>query len=154
MKIKAIIGATALGLCLSGAAFANGLQEDRSWQFDNAVDKQFRLNAELARIKMKEGGFTQVFNVTADGASTVYIGNNTTIGTIENQNNLTNVANQSNVNIEGDGNTVGVGQTNQNSSQSGAVGYAIGSKTGTNFGDVGLQVGVPLNNCLDASCNP
>ena len=154
MKIKAIIGARVLGLCLTGNAFGNALQEERSWQFESAVGKQFLLNAELARLKQKNGGFTQVFNISADGASTVYVGNNTTIGNIESQNNITNVANQSNINIEGDGNNVNVDQNNQDSSQNGSVGYAIGSKTGTNFGDVGLQVGVPLSGCISASCNP
>ena len=146
MNIKAFLGAScALTLLLSSSAFANALQDDRAWQFESAVAKQYKLNQELARIKLKNGGFKQIFNVTADGASTVYVGNNTTIGEIGQQNNITNVANQSVVSVEGDDNNVEVGQNNQDSSQGGAVGYAIGSRSGDNNGSIGLAVGIPLN---------
>lgn len=103
-----------IGTLLSLPVLANGLGEDRSWKFRDPITKQLQLNGELARIKLDEGGFKQVFNIAADGASSVYVGNNTWI---DKQNNLTNIANQSAVNVEGDSNVIEVGQDLSESSQ-------------------------------------
>lgn len=117
MQLKLL--SIAVGTVFAFTASANGLQEDRSWKFDSAIDKQYMLNAETTRLKLKNGGFTQVFNVQADGASTVYVGNNTAIGE---QTSLTNIANMSQVNqdIDGQGHVVGeviVGQDLSDSQQ-------------------------------------
>lgn len=134
LKTK-VAGLVLLGVCASQAAFANGLQEDRPWQFEDANRKYLHLNEILAQEKMKEGGFKQVFNVSADGASAIYVGNNTSYGDVDSISNNTSIGNMNNVDITGDDNVVKTGQDNNGSAQ-----VAAGSKIGK--GDV--EIGAPL----------
>jgi len=119
---------------IASPVFANGLQEDRAWQFDNSTRKFYKLNAEALRLKVENDGFRQIFNVSADGASTVYVGNNSQTWVADDQTNNTSVGNMTEI-VIGDGatgNTVTNGQ--DNSGQQDAVGASLN-------GDGGFVVG-------------
>lgn len=134
LKVK-VLGAVLLGACFAQVANANGLQEDRPWQFEDANRKYLHLNEQLAQEKLKEGGFKQIFNVNADGASSLYVGNNTSYGDVDTINNSTSIGNMTDVDVTGDGNVVKSDQDNNHSSQT-----AVGTKIGK--GD--LEIGASL----------
>ena len=123
-----------VGALVASPVFANGLQEDRAWQFDNSTRKFYLLNAEALRLKVENDGFKQIFNVSADGASTVYVGNNSQTWVADDQTNNTSVGNMTSITL-GDGatgNTVTNGQDNTGSQD--AVGASLN-------GDGGFVVG-------------
>lgn len=66
--------AAAIGCALpSGAAFANGWYESRSWQFDTSADKANKAGV-LDMIERKKGGYYDGFKTTVTNYNTTNIG--------------------------------------------------------------------------------
>jgi len=104
--VKSFLIAGAVVLSTSGITVANGLNEDRAWQFEDSNTKFYKLQVERERMFQEGGGY--VTNIDTY--------NNTT--NIEQQNNSTNCNNCSTVVIDGDGNVVGVTQYSEGTDQS------------------------------------
>lgn len=82
-----------LGVAAPSAAFANGLGEDRPYQFRTANERQVLLNLERTRLEL-QGKFPATGVGSSSGLGTQQTGNITTIT------------------ISGSGNTVTTSQTN------------------------------------------
>lgn len=134
-KSKLIIGI--LAATMASATLANGLNEDGSYQFRNSNAQMVLLNKELARLKKKNNGFQQVFNV--HGAEAVYMGNNSQTWVDGDQINNTSVGNMTEVEVTGDGNDVNVGQDNDGDQGSETNQIGNGGR-----GDDVLTVGSPI----------
>jgi preprotein translocase subunit SecF len=121
-------------------SFANGVNEDGSWQFEASSAKNQKLQQEAMREKLEGGGFNQNYTINADGASTLYIGNaanNTSnIGQVGSMDSNTAIGNA--ITVTGDGNSVNADQDASDSDQD-AVGTDV-----VDSGDV--LIGRPINN--------
>lgn len=91
--IGKIVRVIALAGVLPSVTFANGLGEDRPYQFRSANERQVLLNLERTRLEL-QGEFPATGVGSAAGLGTQQTGNSTTI------------------NINGSGNTVTVTQDN------------------------------------------
>lgn len=135
-------------LCLVGSliatnAFANGVNEDSSWQFDSVNKKAIMLQQEQMREKLEGGGFNQTYNINAgSGANTIYVGNTstTTYDHVDSIDNTTAVGNM--ITIDGDNNTLNSDQDASESNQT-AVGTDVVDSTNTD-----LLVGKPIDGSI------